>query len=98
MPDPFNIYCDESCHLEHDEHRVMLLGALRCPRDQVRPVSLALREIKKRWRATAEMKWVKVSPSRIGFYEEVLGFFFKTGWKWRNAFGILSNEEKGREC
>jgi len=24
----FNVYCDESCHLEHDRQPVMVLGAI----------------------------------------------------------------------
>ena len=31
MPQVFNIYCDESCHLEHDRQQVMVLGAIWCP-------------------------------------------------------------------
>ena len=28
----FNIYCDESCHLEHDHKPYMLLGNISCAR------------------------------------------------------------------
>ncbi len=31
MSQVFNIYCDESCHLEHDREKVMVLGAVWCP-------------------------------------------------------------------
>src|SRR5437868_2155138 len=71
-----NIYCDESCHLEHDGHPVMLLGAVWCPLVHVREVSRDIRQIKQKWGATAEMKWVKVSPVGIDFYREVLEYFF----------------------
>ena len=30
-----NIYCDESCHLEHDKARAMLLGAISCPASEI---------------------------------------------------------------
>ena len=26
MTQVFNVYCDESCHLEHDRQKVMVLG------------------------------------------------------------------------
>lgn len=29
----YNVYCDESCHLEHDNSSVMILGAMYCPED-----------------------------------------------------------------
>ena len=31
MSEIFNIYCDESCHLENDHFRFMVLGGLWCP-------------------------------------------------------------------
>ncbi len=30
MSDIFNVYCDESCHLENDQQNVMVLGAVWC--------------------------------------------------------------------
>jgi hypothetical protein len=30
-PRTFNVYCDESCHLEHDHIPVMAWGAVSCP-------------------------------------------------------------------
>jgi len=29
MGDTFDVYCDESCHLENDHQKVMVLGALK---------------------------------------------------------------------
>ncbi len=31
MPQIINISCDESCHLENDNQKVMILGAVWCP-------------------------------------------------------------------
>ena len=36
MSDTFNVYCDESCHLENDHQKVMVLGAVWCPFDKTR--------------------------------------------------------------
>ena len=44
----FNIYCDESCHLENDKQTAMVLGAVWCPLDQARKIAVRLREIKKK--------------------------------------------------
>lgn len=72
------IYCDESCHLEHDESNVMGLGATWTFRQDVRRMALQLRDIKKRHRAVGELKWTKVSPARLDFYQEVIDWFFDT--------------------
>jgi hypothetical protein len=44
----FNVYCDESCHLEHDRQSVMVLGAVCCPLEKAREISVHIREIKAR--------------------------------------------------
>jgi hypothetical protein len=78
MPELVNIYCDESCHLEHDAIPVMVLGALWCPAAKTREVAERLREIKGEHRISThrEVKWVKVSPKMIKFYLAVLNYFF----------------------
>lgn len=46
MAELFNIYCDESCHLEHDAIPVMVLGAVWCRADRVEQISRRIRELK----------------------------------------------------
>ena len=40
------IYCDESCHLEHDGSNVMVLGGISCPKEKVHEVYDDIRNIK----------------------------------------------------
>lgn len=44
----FNIYCDESCHLENDKQQAMVLGAIWCQTDFSRHIARHLKEIKKK--------------------------------------------------
>lgn len=78
MSDIFNIYCDESCHLEKDHQKVMVLGAVWCPKDKTRQINIELRELKQRFGLTRyfEAKWVKVSPAKIDYYLALLGYYF----------------------
>jgi hypothetical protein len=39
MSQVFNVYCDESCHLENDGQKAMLLGAVWCPPDKTREIA-----------------------------------------------------------
>jgi hypothetical protein len=71
----YNIYCDESCHLENDGKPVMLLGGIWCPIDEIRRLAAELRDIKNIHKATGELKWTKVSKSRQDFYLEVTSWF-----------------------
>jgi hypothetical protein len=78
MSATFNIYCDESCHLEHDRQKVMVLGAVWCPLEKTREISQRIREIKERHGLPThfEIKWIKVSPAKQAFYLDLLDYFF----------------------
>lgn len=78
MGSSYNVYCDESCHLENDSQSVMVLGAVWCPLEKTKEISVRLREIKERHLLgnTFETKWSKVSPSKNQFYLDTLDYFF----------------------
>ena len=79
----FNIYCDESCHLEHDHKPYMLLGNISCAYPQVKRHSERIKEIKKKHHFYAEIKWTNVSRSKLQFYLELIDYFFDTDLKFR---------------
>lgn len=74
----FNIYCDESCHLENDHQRAMVIGALVCPAERTRSIAEAVRQRKRSHglAETFEAKWTKVSPAKVGFYLSLVDLFF----------------------
>ncbi len=78
MPPSYNVYCDESCHLEHDHQGVMVLGAVWCRSDNTREVMTRVKEIKARHGVAAltEVKWVKASPAKLALYLELVNYFF----------------------
>jgi hypothetical protein len=74
----FDIFCDESCHLEHDHQEVMTLGAVWCPSAATAEVSRDIRSIKREYGTapSVEFKWVKASPSRLPLYLALIDYFF----------------------
>lgn len=74
----YNVYCDESCHLEHDGINVMALGAVWCPQSKVKEVNQRISAIKQRngVAATSEIKWTKVSPVKEQLYNDIIDYFF----------------------
>lgn len=78
MAESFNIYLDESCHLEHDGISAMVLGAVWCPLDRTVEISRRIQEIKRdhHMAPTFEVKWVKVSPAGYDLYLDLIKFFF----------------------
>jgi len=75
----FNIYCDESCHLENDHEKVMVIGAITCPAKATRQIADELRDIKEQFGLSRyfEVKWTKVSPAKLDFYCALIDYFFK---------------------
>ena len=73
-----NIYCDESCHLENDNKKYMVLGAVWCPLDKTQEIATRIREIKEKHFGSRyrETKWNKVSPAKLEFYTDLIDYFF----------------------
>jgi len=78
MSETYNVYCDESCHLENDGQRAMVLGAVWCPVDKRLEIAKRIREIKQKHglKSDFEIKWTKVSKSKLAFYLDVVDYFF----------------------
>ena len=75
----YNVYCDESCHLEKDSSPAMILGAMYCLAENKQQIYTDIRDIKKKHNISTffEIKWTKVSESKIEFYLELLDYFWK---------------------
>jgi hypothetical protein len=87
MDKTFNIYCDESCHLENDHKEFMFLGSISSAYNQVRLHTAQIKELKKKHHFYAEIKWSKVSRSKYHFYSDLIDYFFATDLKFR-AVGV----------
>lgn len=76
----YNIYCDESCHLENDHNKVMVLGAIKCSISQRSRIAKEMKAIKARHNLPTnfEIKWTKVSEAKVGFYLELINYFFSS--------------------
>lgn len=74
----YNIYCDESCHLENDSQKSMVLGAIICPKQKTQTVFKQIRSLKilHKLNENFEIKWTKVSPAKERFYRDLLEYFF----------------------
>lgn len=85
MKKTYNIYCDESCHLENDHKRFMFLGAITSAYNQVRFHTNNIKEIKEKHNFYAEIKWSNVSRSKFNFYIDLLEYFFNTDLTFRTV-------------
>lgn len=78
MSQIYNIYCDESCHLENDKQNIMVLGGIWCPLEKARIINKRIKEIKRKHKLSVnlEAKWTKISPSKLDFYLDIIDYFF----------------------
>lgn len=78
MGNIINMYCDESCHLEHDSINVMGLGTVWCNKECVREINQRICEIKERNGVSrhAEVKWTKIGPQKRQLYMDLVNYFF----------------------
>jgi|APMI01.1.fsa_nt_gi hypothetical protein len=89
MKPTINIYCDESCHLQNDKEPVMVIGAVYCPIEKKEEIFERLYSFKVKHnlipknkkndnenRTYYELKWNKVSKSKIEYYKDVINYFF----------------------
>lgn len=82
----YNIYCDESCHIQHDGNDIMIIGGVFCPKKNVKEINKEIRKIKEKYGISkSEVKWHKVSNNKLDFYCELINYFF-------------SNEELNFRC
>lgn len=89
----FNLYCDESNHLENDGKKFMLISYIRSPINQVDIHHDAIREIKKRHNFKGEIKWTNVSRSQFHFYADIIDYFFSTDLTFR---AVVVNKQNVR--
>ena len=78
----FNIYCDESCHLPHDNSDIMVIGGISCPKEKATLINRTIMSIKEKNRIYkyAEIKWTKVSNSKYNFYKDLVDLFFDNSY------------------
>ena len=76
----YNLYCDESCHLQKDQSSIMVLGSMYCEAQTKKKIYEKIRSIKEKHNLSSrfEIKWTKVSLSKIDFYLELLEYFWQT--------------------
>lgn len=83
MNKTFNIYCDESCHIENDHKKFMLLACVSVAYNQLKRHTERIIDIKKKHNFYGEIKWTGVSSSKYLFYKDLLDYFFDTDIRFR---------------
>ena len=78
MHNEINMYCDESCHLENDRNKIMVIGAVWLDKAKRKEICKRIRSIKEAngIKQDYELKWSKISKCKKRAYMELINMFF----------------------
>lgn len=79
----YNLYIDESCHLENDKKPVMCIGYNKILSENYSKIKEDIKQLKLKHKTPTEIKWNTVSLSRLPFYIELIDYFFNNDIDFR---------------
>lgn len=91
MSKTFNIYCDESCHLENDHKKYMVIGSVSSAYNQIKRHTERINNLREKHKFYNEIKWSNVSNSKKQFYIDLIDYFFDTDLMFR---AVVVNKEQ----
>jgi hypothetical protein len=83
MSNTYNLYIDESCHLENDDSPIMCIGYIKIEHNQYEILKEGIKQLKLKYKSPTEIKWNKLSSSRIELYKALIDFFFDNSIEFR---------------
>lgn len=72
----YNLYIDESCHLEHDGMPVMCIGYTKINAENYPVIKEQIKQLKLHHKTPTEIKWNNISTSRLPLYKALVDYFF----------------------
>jgi hypothetical protein len=80
----YKIFIDESCHLQNDFSKsIMCIGYIKILDGDYQKYKNAIHDIKIKYKTPTELKWEKISKSRLPLYFELIEFFFNSEIEFR---------------
>lgn len=68
----YKLFCDESCHLEHDGADIMAIGAIHCSAEKAVALNKAIKALRYQYQYRPELKWSKLNKNQWAFYRDLL--------------------------
>ena len=95
MTKTFNLYCDESTHLENDGMPFMMIAYIGISYNQLKQHKAAISDLKAQHHFKGEIKWSNVSNAKHLFYNALIDYFFATDLFFRAV--IVKKEQINNE-
>lgn len=68
----YKIFCDESCHLPHDNADIMAVGAIHCSAEKAIELSKSIKHLRSQHQYKPELKWSKLNKLQWGLYKDLI--------------------------
>ncbi|MBN9382761.1 MAG: DUF3800 domain-containing protein [Chitinophagaceae bacterium] len=79
----YDVFVDESCHLEHDHASVMCIGYTKVPRPEYQDLRKQFIAVKDKYNVHSELKWQKFSKAKLDLYKSLVDFFMASPIEFR---------------
>lgn len=93
----FDVYCDEShpdlLVSQKPSARFIVIGSLWLKTENRKNFKREINEYKEKYMVGGELKWGKVSPSRLVFYSQLISWFFNKGHSIRFRAIVIDREK-----
>ncbi|MFA7418395.1 MAG: DUF3800 domain-containing protein [Melioribacteraceae bacterium] len=97
MSKTFNMYCDESTHLQNDSMPYMIIAYVSTAYNQLKQHNQHIKLLKEKHKFKGEIKWANVSKSQYPFYNELIEYFFATDLQFRAVIVDKTKIDETRE-
>ena len=93
----FEVYCDEALPdlftSKKPRSEYLMIGGLWIPANIRNEVKNKIKDLREKHHAWGEIKWTKVSPSKLEFYEELVDLFMSYGKEMRFRCIAVAHKE-----
>jgi len=93
----FDVYCDESrpdlLSSQKPHAKYMLIGSLWLPHEKKDEFKREIHAFRNKHKIGGEFKWQKVSPSKIKFYKDLVGWFNGMGTLLRYRCIVVNHKQ-----
>lgn len=93
----YKIFCDESCHLEHDGADIMVLGAIRCADEKATALNKHIKWLRHKYNYQTELKWTKLIAKQLDFYKALIDLLIDDPDVWFKATVVQHKERLSHE-
>jgi hypothetical protein len=72
----FDVFCDESRHIENDNFQYMVLGGIWCEYEHRKEISSMIENMRVAAKFAGELKWTKVNKKKLSLFKNIIRLFF----------------------